>query len=246
MKRVFLFFLSLLIPMFAFAQALEIPVRKKQCAEQIIVHTGYTVSYNQDWLIPNWVAYELSPNEVNGTFPRRGSFGPDPDVKGRTATTYDYSNSGWDRGHMAPAADMKWSAEVMLESFYLSNICPQDRGLNGGIWLNLEEAVRDWARSQGPIYVVCGPIIGEAFDTIGDNAVAIPNGFFKVVCKKVGGVYFAIGFIFPNKDVRGSIYEYAYSIDDVEAKTGFDFFSALPDSIENKIEAVCNPKDWRR
>lgn len=246
MKRTALIILYLMIPLFAFGQAMEIPVRQKQCTEQIIAHTGYTVSYNQDWLIPNWVAYELTSAEVDGTAPRKGAFCPDPDVKGRTATTYDYSNSGWDRGHMAPAADMKWSAQVMTESFYLSNICPQDRGLNGGTWLKLEESVRDWARAQSPIYVVCGPIMGETFDTIGDNAVAIPDGFFKVVCKRVNGLYFTIGFIFPNKDVKGSIFDYSCTVDEVEKVTGFDFFSALPDSIEKKVESVCNPKDWRR
>lgn len=246
MKKTALIILYFLIPVFAFAQAMEIPVRQKQCTEQIIAHTGYTVSYNQDWLIPNWVAYELTAVEVEGTAPRRGAFCPDPDVRGRTATTYDYSNSGWDRGHMAPAADMKWSERTMTESFYLSNICPQDRGLNGGIWLGLEEAVRDWARAQGNVYVVCGPIMGETFDTIGENAVAIPDGFFKVVCKNVNGIYFTIGFIFPNRDVKGSIYDYACSVDEVEKKTGFDFFSAIPDSIEKKVEAECNTKDWRR
>ena len=139
------FLLILFLHSFAligFSQNLEIPITQKECTEQIISHLGFTVSYNQDWLIPNWVAYELTNTEVNGTYPRRGSFCPDPKVKGRTAVTYDYTNSGYDRGHMAPAADLKWSEQSMLESFYLSNICPQNRNLNSGIWLGLEEAVR--------------------------------------------------------------------------------------------------------
>lgn len=245
MKKTPLIILYLLLPVLAIAQALEIPVCQKQCTEQIINHSGYTVSYNQDWLIPNWVAYELTSSEVEGTAPRRGAFCPDPEVNGRTATTYDYSNSGWDRGHMAPAADMKWSEQVMTESFYLSNICPQDRGLNGGIWLGLEEAVRDWARNDGPIYVVCGPIMGEVFDTIGENGVAIPQGFFKVVCKRVNGIYFSIGFVFPNENVSGSIYDYAKSVDYIENMLGFDFYSTLPDVIEEKMEAECNINDWK-
>lgn len=245
MKRIGVILLFLLIPVLAFAQALEIPVRQKQCTEQIISHAGYTVSYNQDWLIPNWVAYELTAKEVDGQYPRRGAFCPDPDVVGKSAVTYDYSNSGWDRGHMAPAADLKWSEQSMFESFYLSNICPQNRELNGGIWLGLEEAVRQWARKQGPIYVVCGPIMGEVYDTIGENAVAIPKGFFKVVCKCVGGIYFTLGFVFPNENVSGSIFDYSCSIDEVEALTGFDFFSAIPDFIEDKIESTCETKDWR-
>lgn len=246
MRKTTLIILYLLLPVLAFGQTLEIPVCQKQCTEQIIKHTGYTVSYNQYWLIPNCVAYELTSTEVDGTAPRRGTFCPDPDVKGRTAITYDYSNSGWDRGHMAPAADMKWSAQVMTESFYLSNICPQDRDLNGGIWLGLEEAVRDWARDQGSVFVVCGPIMGDTFDTIGENAVAIPDSFFKVVCKVVDGLYFTIGFLFPNMNVNGNIYDYACSVDKIEKMTGFDFFSTIPDSVEDVVESICNISDWRR
>lgn len=243
------FLLILFLHSFAligFSQNLEIPITQKECTEQIISHLGFTVSYNEDWLIPNWVAYELTNTEVNGTYPRRGSFCPDPKVKGRTAVTYDYSNSGYDRGHMAPAADLKWSEQSMLESFYLSNICPQNRNLNSGIWLGLEEAVRDWARNNGAVYVICGPVMGEVFDTIGDNAVAIPQGFFKVICKNVKGLYCSIGFYFPNDSVTGNLFDFAKSVDEIERLTGFDFFSLIPDEIENKIESTYNSKDWRR
>ena len=98
--------------------------------ENIIYHAGYTTSYNTTTLIPKWVAYELTDEEVQGVFPRSGSFGMDPDSTGRQAMREDYSNSGWDKGHMAPAADMKWSEQSMYESFYLTNICPQNHTLN--------------------------------------------------------------------------------------------------------------------
>ena len=147
---------------------------------------------------------------------------------------------------MAPAADLKWSEQSMLESFYLSSICPQNRNLNSGIWLGLEEAVRDWARNNGAVYVICGPVMGEVFDTIGDNAVAIPQGFFKVICKNVKGLYCSIGFYFPNDSVTGNLFDFAKSVDEIERLTGFDFFSLIPDEIENKIESTYNSKDWRR
>ena len=225
---------------------IEIPKSKKHIQEQIIIHTGYVTSYNSDWLIPNWVAYELTTEEAQGEFPRKGSFCPDPDVKGPTAVSKDYSNSGWDRGHMAPAGDMKWSEKAMYESHYLSNVCPQNRELNGGLWMHLEQAIRNWAVEDGKIYIACGPIMDENPQTIGlYNRVSIPKAFFKVVCKNVNGIYFSIGFIFPNKECVGSFYDYACSVDEVEKITGHDFFYTLPDKIENQMEATYNIKQWR-
>ena len=124
-------------------QKVEIPAEISGRKEQIICHTGYTVSYNSDWKIPNWVAYELTKEEVGGAVERYDVFMPDPVVPSdESATTYDYKGTGWDRGHMAPAGDMKWSEQAMKESFYLSNICPQNKKLNSGIWKDLEEQVR--------------------------------------------------------------------------------------------------------
>ena len=166
----------------------EIPAKIEGRQEQIITHIGYTVSYNSDWKIPNWVAYELTKAEVEGVEPRGNNFMPDPNVPyNKTATTNDYRNSGWDRGHMAPAGDMKWSEQAMKESFYLSNICPQNRNLNAGIWKTLEEQVRDLAVQKGNLYVVCGPVVSEQPETIGDNKVTIPDAFFKVLLQNNNG-----------------------------------------------------------
>jgi DNA/RNA endonuclease G (NUC1) len=156
----------------------EIPAKLTDRQEQIITNIGYTVSYNSDWKIPNWVAYELTKEEAEGVEPRGNKFIPDPAISYKnSATTDDYKNTGWDRGHMAPAGDMKWSEQVMKESFYLSNICPQNRNLNGGIWKSLEEQVRDLALQKGSIYVVCGPIVSKQPQTIGNNKVAVPDAF---------------------------------------------------------------------
>ena len=113
--------------------------------EQIIHHIGYTVSWNPVFLVPNWVAYELTADELIGSEERTNHFKPDPLVEGDPVVTRDYSNSGYDRGHMAPAADMRWSAQAMRESFYMTNICPQNHNLNAGDWKALEERVRDMA-----------------------------------------------------------------------------------------------------
>lgn len=227
------------------AQSIELAKTNRNAREQIITHTGYTTSYNRDWLIPNWVAWELSKTEAYAKGKRDGSFCPDPKVKGKSAETYDYSRSGWDRGHMAPAGDMKWSYDAMLESFYLSNICPQSKPLNSGLWRVLEERTRGWAKNHGGVYVCCGPIVDRHPRTIGKNKVAIPRAFFKVLCIRKGNYYHAIGFVFPNEDCSGDIWRYACTVDDVERLTGHDFFHNLPDKIEDAMEATWNQKFWR-
>lgn len=214
--------------------------------EQLIQHVGYTVSYNEQWLISNWVAWELTPSKANGTGtrPQRG-FEPDPMVRGKSSDHYDYSNSGYSRGHMAPAADMKWSEQAMNESFYLTNICPQSAALNTSMWNRVEEKSRALARQGATLYICCGPIVEGSYKTIGKNKVAVPSSYFKVILKKKGDTWSGIGFIFPNSECKGGMFDYAKSIDEVEKITGIDFFYNLPDNIENQVEASWLQKDWQ-
>lgn len=227
--------------------SLESVISVSGVREQVIYHTGYTTSYNADRCTPNWVSYALTKAETSGSADRDLSvFVPDPMAKGKSATTYDYSRTGWDRGHMAPAGDMKWSQQAMNESFYLSNICPQAKPLNTGLWRVLEEKARKWAKVHNIIYIVCGPIYDSKPKTIGKNDVAIPTHFFKVLLRpnKTHG-YETLGFIFPNEDCDGDIYHYAVSIDEVEQLTGHDFFHQLDDSIEDKVEAKLHITPWK-
>lgn len=222
----------------------EIPVLKYSITNQVISHTGYTVSYNSDWKIPNWVAYELTSEEARGTSPRSNAWSTDPAVKGPQANSYDYKGSGWDRGHMAPAGDMKWGSTVMDESFYYTNIVPQDGNLNSGQWRIIEEQCRDLAKRYGSVYVVCGPIVeGNNYRTIG-NKVCVPDALFKVLLMKVKGNYEAIGFYYRNEPASGNISNYAKSIDEIESITQMDFFSLLPDDIENKVESTYTTSTW--
>jgi endonuclease G len=224
---------------------IEIPAKIKGRTEQIITHTGYTVSYNSDWKTPNWVAYELTKEEVEGSVPRYDTFLPDPEVSyENSATTGDYSKSGWDRGHMAPAGDMKWSEQAMKESFYLSNICPQNKNLNGGVWNDLEIQVRELARQKGKIYVVCGPIMSKNPKTIGTNKVAIPDAFFKVLLQNDNDNWYAIAFMYANKSGRKPLSTYAMSVEDIQMITDIDFFPALPDSIEQQAESEVDFTKW--
>lgn len=226
-------------------QNIELP--KGGCTEneQIIHHTGYSVSYNQEWCIPNWVAYELTSDEALGEVPRGNDFVPDPDVKGRTATTNDYKHSGYDRGHMAPAADMKWSKIAMDESFYMSNICPQNKNLNKGDWKELEELGREWALLYNSVYIVCGPIVDTNYKTIGENGVAIPKAFFKVFLRKTNDSWESIGFLFDNKAGNKDLKTYLKTIDEIEAISNIDFFPLLPDDIENDVENRLNISEWK-
>ena len=216
----------------------EIPNILDKRSDRIITHKGYTVSYNYDWKIPNWVAYELTDWEVEGEVPRSDRFKPDPMVpQGMTATTNDYKYSGYDRGHMAPAADMKWDEQVMKESFYLSNICPQNPNLNGGVWKDLEEQVRDLASQKGKIFVVCGPIVNDISNTIGENKVVVPQAFYKVIYDLTPPQKM-IGFIIPHRSSDQPLQVFAVSVDEVEKQTGLDFFSKLPDDLEERLESI--------
>lgn len=225
-------------------ERLCIPQGSPRKASEIVRHTGYTVCFNTDRQIPDWVAYVLTDAEVGGQVPRKDRFVPDPDIPGMRATTDDYKGSGYDRGHMAPAADMKWSEEAMKESFYLSNICPQNRNLNKGDWNDLEEKVRDWAGRYGALCIVCGPVDDTGLATIGANDVAVPKRFFKVILRQEGEKFRAMGFLFANQSGSRDLKEYAVSVDRVERETGLDFFSALPDDAEDAAEALCVPEEW--
>ena len=213
---------------------LEIPKTKN--SEKIISHTGYSLLYNEKYKQANWVAYELTKEETNKIFERSNKFISDPQVKSLNAFNKDYAGSGYDKGHLAPAADMGWSASSMTESFYYSNMSPQLPGFNRGIWKKLEELVRTWAIENKAVYVVTGPVLSKGLQTIGYNKIAVPNYYYKVILDYQNPNIKAIGFILPNESSKSLLQNYAVSIDSVEKVTGLDFFYLLKDQEENLIE----------
>lgn len=224
---------------------IEIPTITDERSDRVITHKGFTLSYNYDWKIPNWVAYELTDIEVKGEVPRYDKFKPDPMVpQNVSAHTNDYKHSGYDRGHMAPAADMKWDEQVMRESFYLSNICPQNPNLNGGVWKDLEEQVRELASQKGKIFVICGPIVNDTSKTIGENKVVVPQAFFKVLLQEENNELHTIGFVYENISGSKPMSTYAMTVDEVEEMTNIDFFPSLPNKIEKKVEADVDFSKW--
>lgn len=214
--------------------------------EVLLNHLAYTVSFNPDTRVANWVAWRLTPDRLVGDAQRSSNFFPDPNLpQSKAVTTRDYTGSGWDRGHLCPAGDNKWNYEAMMESFYMTNICPQHHNLNRGDWNELEQKCRKWVKKDSCLYIVAGPIFYNREPRyIGEHNVAVPDAFFKVILclhKKPK----AIGFIYKNNEGNKSLDSYVNSIDAVERITGIDFFPALPDEVEREVEATYNLKDWR-
>lgn len=217
----------------------------KGTPEQILERTGYVASYNKVTLLPNWVAWHLTAERTEGSAKRSGvDFAEDTEVPEPRATDWDYYNSGYDRGHMCPAADNKWSKKAMEESFLFTNMCPQNGNLNRGDWNEMEMACRKWAKKYGDLYIVCGPILYKGkHKTIGKNKVVVPEAFFKVVLR-TGDNPQAIGFIYKNTSGNRPKDSYVNTVDEVERITGIDFFPSLPDDVEKNVEATADIANW--
>lgn len=208
----------------------------------IIEYLGYEIVFNSLLKIPVLVKYELTAEEVDGIFSRKGlDFCEDSKACVDQANDYDYRGSGWSRGHMAPAGDFTWSSKALRETFYYTNCCPQDLTLNTGQWKYLEEEVRDWAKRFCRIDVVTGPIVGNnEYGTIGYNKVVIPDAFYKAIYNGEQ----AIAFVMYNRPKNKSMKNCAMSVDCLEELSGWDFFPELDDEIENKVEATYVLNHW--
>lgn len=215
-------------------------------AEQIKEYTGFTVSFNKENHTPNYVAWELLGKEVSFDVERSNNFWQDLEIEGCPAHR-DYSYSGYDRGHMCPAADQKWSQQAMDDCFVMANMCPQDHDLNAGAWNTLENKERQWAQRDSAIIIIAGPIYSDN-DTkrIGDIGVRVPGAFFKALLAPYEAKPRAIAFVYPNMPVSGNMQDYAMSIDELEKILGYDFFPALPDNIEKEVEAKFSFTEWNR
>ena len=234
-------FTAYLIFTFANAQ-FEIPLFHGDT--EVIKHNGFTLSYSemheQSW----WVAYELDAGKTRGKTKRSNNFKADPMVSTGSSSLADYKGSGFDRGHLAPAGDMKWSKQSMDDSFYMSNISPQRPGFNRGIWKKLESLIREWVVQYGKLYIATGPVLDKSYMTIGDNKVSIPDYYYKVILDYQNPQYKAIGFMIPNQNSKDHLSNYALSIDKIEAILNIDFFHLLEDSLEASIESVLDLSQW--
>lgn len=211
---------------------------------EIVRHTYFTLCYSEDDEQASWVAYELTRDRLNDNWVERSNtFRPDPEVHTESATPRDYNGSGYDKGHLCPAADMAFREDAMDETFFMSNISPQVPGFNTGIWRELEELTRDWARRFGKLYVVTGPMLRQqALGQIGFSKVVVPSYFYKVLYAP--DHHRAIGFMIPNEISERPVMDYAYPIDAVEKSSGIDFFPQILKGLDEELEGNLDKNAW--
>lgn len=205
-------------------------------SSNVVRHSYFSLEYSEEHEQAKWVFYVIKAEYLQGTAQRNDSFFEDTLIVTGSSSVDDYKYSGYDRGHLCPAAVMKFNQSAMDQTFALSNISPQTPEFNRGAWRNLESLVQKWALREDSLYVVTGPIFDTILQRIGSNGVSVPGHFFKVIFDPTDDPKM-IGFIMPNKKIKDPIANYAVSVDCVETVTGIDFFYALPNSIENALEA---------
>ena len=218
-------------------------------AEEVVEHAGHMLVYSEKHEQPKWTAHIASPELITGNLARIDSFLPDPDVKTGTAVTADYWNSGFDRGHLVPSADMRWNLEALEGTYLYSNVSPQRPDLNRGRWAELE----DWTRryvyySKRRLFVATGPVLRDGLPTMQNpghrNEVSIPEQFWKVIADLDGNEPKAIAFVMSNAKQELPVISHAVPVDSVEKLTGIDFFPALDDAVEQQIERMNDTRAW--
>ncbi len=212
-------------------------------SDTLVRRDAFDVYFNSARGIANCAVYEIVTNELNGTAERMGEFMPDPGVKG-CPSPQDYAGSGMDRGHLVPAGDLKWSETAMRQSFLMTNICPMHKALNEGGWAKLEEKVREWTARDSALLVFTGPVVAEGDTTLASSQVTVPSAYYKIIVAPCVRPVRAIAFIYPNGHSGGRLSQYAVSVDEVERKTGLDFFPTLPHEEQERLESTVNLDAW--
>src|SRR5690606_35207337 len=210
----------------------------------IVHHGSYSLSYSEPHEQAEWVAYELKKDHLSNNNFKRPYFEIDKAVKTGAADWRNYRNSGYDRGHLCPAGDRKYSKSAHDETFLTSNISPQRNEFNSGIWNRLEQKVRYWASKYDGVFVVTGGVLKGPMETIGQEKVAVPKHFYKVLIDVNTGEPKMIAFLIPHEPSNKPLHEFVVSVDSLEALTGIDFFPELEDDVEDRLEASSDYKAW--
>lgn len=208
----------------------------------VIPHTYYTLSYSNTDRQAEYAFYYLSVASINGKQERTDDFRIDPSVKSNPVSSASYQGSGFDRGHLAPAADFKLNEKAMSETFFMSNMSPMTPSFNRGIWSNLEDKVRENALSLGGVYVVTGPVLTNTCGTIG-GGITVPCSFYKIIFKE-GSNPKMIGFLLSNTGSSLPLKNFIVSVDEIEKLTNLDFFPTLKDDVEGSLEAGKSTSGW--
>ncbi len=212
---------------------------------EVIEHDHYTLSYLEDFEQAEWVLYTLKKDQLTRDLRERPEFLEDPYVRTKSADWRNYRGSGYNRGHLCPAGDRRFNELAYRETFYTSNIVPQHPDFNAGIWNDLEKQVRIWCKSYGSLGIVTGGVLEPGLRRIGEEGVAVPRWFYKIVMRGTAHELEVLGFLFPHDPDTGSLEQYLVSIDEIEAKTGIDFLKQLPDDVEDKLESAVSSVSWR-
>jgi endonuclease G len=237
---VFLFMVSLSLTLPA-QEAYEIASAMPR--ELPVKHSHYTLSYNEGCELPSWAAYMLTPEMAKAAGTIKEKYSEDPLVSTGSSSTKDYKDAGFVMGQLVPVEDMVFDLKTSAETYYMSNIVPQKVGFNKYLWKGLELLIREWAKEGNTLYITAGPVLADGpFGTFGENKVAIPTRYYKVILDLNGER--AIGFMFRANSSSGALKSYALSVNDIEKITGIDFFINLPDDIEEKLESTLDLSDW--
>ncbi|MDR0971424.1 MAG: DNA/RNA non-specific endonuclease [Bacteroidales bacterium] len=220
--------------------------KNKVYKEEIIKHTYYMLSYNEEHEQPSWVVYLLTKEMVgNVNAKRKDRFREDKMVSTYSAHPSDYTKSGYDRGHICPSADMLFSQQAQDETFFMSNMSPQKHSFNGGKWKTLEEKQRLWAIQNDSILIIAGPIFDSIIGKIGKNQVSVPYRFFKIIIDISYPTYKAIGFIMENRKLEEDIFYYSMPISEIEKETLLNFFPKFDNNkFINLLEKTLERKKW--
>ena len=210
----------------------------------IVLHKYYMLSYSEKHEQAEWIAYQLNKADLSRTNFDRPYFIDDPAVKSGSASWKNYKNSGFDKGHLCPAGDRRFSLDAFNETFFTSNISPQRHDFNAGIWNNLEQKTRYWAAKYDGVFVITGGVLNGHLKSIGKENVSVPNYFYKILIDNSRGEYKVIAFLVPHADSKKPLYQFVVSVDRIEKLTGIDFFPKLPDALENRLEKVSDYKGW--
>ncbi|WP_372975099.1 DNA/RNA non-specific endonuclease [Muriicola sp.] len=210
----------------------------------MITHAYYTLEYSEHHEQARWVAYTLTGSQLTEDERRRPFFQEDPLVKSISADWRNYKNSGYDRGHLCPAGDRKFSEAAYNETFYTSNISPMDPDFNAGVWNRLEIQVRNWARKYDTLYVITGGVLSKGLSSIGYEGVTVPRAFFKIVARQKKGGLETIAFLVPHRESSESLKAFRVSIDHLEEETGIDFFHMMDDGAEDRMEEAIEGSAW--
>lgn len=211
--------------------------------DTLVRYDAFDVHFNSECGIANCALYEITRSELNGTAERGNEFTADPGVKG-CPQPEDYAGSGFDRGHLVPAGDLKWSEAAMRQSFLLTNVGPMHKALNEGGWAKLEEKVREWTARDSALLVFTGPVVSDSDTTLASGRVKMPSAYYKVIMAPCVRPMRVIAFIYPNGHSGGRLQQYAVSVDEVERRTGLDFFPTLPTEKQQRLESPVNLDAW--